>query len=711
MFPFQNPDLDLESRLSDLIGRLTLEEKILQMEHKVPAIDRLGIPQYDWWNECLHGVARAGVATVFPQAIGLAATWNEHLIFQMADVISTEARAKHHEFARQGQREINQGLTFWSPNINICRDPRWGRAQETYGEDPFLAGRLAVQFVKGLQGDHPVYLKTVATPKHFAVHSGPEADRHHFDARIEERDLWETYLPHFEACIREARAHSIMCAYNRLEGDACCASYRLLTNILREQWGFDGYVVSDCWAISDIYERHDLADDAPAAAAMSVAAGCDLNCGHSYRHLLQAVADGLITEEEIDVSVRRLFRARFKLGMFDPPERVPYAATDFALNDCAAHAGLAEEVARQSLVLLKNENQFLPLSKELGVIAVIGPSADDTEVLLGNYNGTPSHPVSILAGIRGAVADGTEVTHTPGCPLLAGDPREVAAQQLVAVSAAKRAEVVVFVGGLSADLEREEFEVEAEGFAGGDRTDLDLPRVQHELLVALHETGTPVVLVLLNGAALSVTWAADHLPAILEAWYPGQAAGPAVAAALFGDLSPAGRLPVTFYRCADDLPPFDDYAMAGRTYRYFEGDPLFPFGHGLSYTRFEYCDLDIPESIRAGDPLPVSVTVRNAGERLGDEVVQLYVSAREASAPVPRRSLQGFRRITLEPGASEVVDFVLQPQQLGRFDERLTWVVDPGAYEISIGGKQPGFKGLANAHSTGVLTGRIRLLD
>ena len=505
-FPFHDPDLDLEARLSDLLGRLTLEEKILQMEHKVPAIDRLGIPEYDWWNECLHGVARAGIATVFPQAIGLAATWNEDLIFQTAEVISTEARAKHHEFERQGQREINQGLTFWSPNINIFRDPRWGRGQETYGEDPYLTGRLAVQFVKGLQGDHPVYLKTVATPKHFAVHSGPEADRHRFDARLDERDLWETYLPHFEACVREAGAHSIMCAYNRLEGEACCASYRLLTTILREQWGFDGYVVSDCWAINDIHQCHQIADDAPAAAAMSVAAGCDLNCGHSYRHLLQAVSDGLITEEEIDVAVRRLFRARFKLGMFDPPERVPYAATEFALNDCMEHRALAREVARQSLVLLKNDDHILPLSKDLCSIAVIGPSADETEVLLGNYSGTPSSPVSILEGIRRAVGPNAEVIHAKGCPLLAGDLQEVAAQQREAVSAAKRAEVVIFVGGISAELEREEFEFEAEGFADGDRTDLDLPRVQRELLAALHETTTPVVLVLLNGGALSVTW-------------------------------------------------------------------------------------------------------------------------------------------------------------------------------------------------------------
>jgi len=687
--PYLNPGLPVEERVDDIVARLTLPEKVSQMVHPASAIERLGVPEYNWWNECLHGVGRAGIATVFPQAIGLAATWNLDLMAQVAEAISDEARAKHHEAVRKGERNIYQGLTFWTPNINIFRDPRWGRGQETYGEDPYLTARMGVTFVKGLQGDDPEYLKLVATPKHFAVHSGPEHARHHFDAVVDERDLRMTYLPAFEACVREGGARSVMGAYNRTNGEACCASPTLLGRILREEWGFDGYVVSDCWAIGDIYKHHRLVDTVQEAAALAVKAGCDLNCGEAYGALLIAERQGLIDEATIDQAVKRLFAERFRLGMFDPPERVPYASIAPEVNDSAEHRALALQAARESIVLLKNEREFLPLRKDLGAIAVIGPNADDELVLLGNYNGQPSRSVTPLQGIRSAVSPATRVTFALGCDII----DEGASRYAEALAAAEKADVILFFGGISQRIEGEEGQEEGVGGgmrSKGDRTELDLPTVQSDLLKALHATRTPVVLVLLNGSALSVKWAQDNLPAIVEAWYPGEEGGTAIAEVLFGDYNPAGRLPVTFYRSAGDLPPFEDYAMAGRTYRYFEGVPLYPFGHGLSYTDFVYDNLALDTDVVTVDaPLTLQVDVTNTGSLAGDEVVQLYVSDVEASVPVPICQLADFRRVHLLPAETIRVHLSVSPKQLMLVDDDGICRIEPGVFALTVGGRQP----------------------
>ncbi len=701
---YKDPTLPVEKRVDDLISRMTLEEKISQMLNDAPAIERLDVPKYEWWNECLHGVGRAGIATVFPQAIGLASTWNPELIHRMATATSDEARAKHHEALRNGIRDRYTGLTFWSPNINIFRDPRWGRGQETYGEDPYLTAKIGVAFVKGLQGDDPKYLKLVATPKHFAVHSGPESKRHGFDARVDERNLRGTYLPAFKACVQEGKAVSVMGAYNRTNGEPCCASETLLEDILRKEWGFDGYVVSDCGAILDIYKHHRVVKTAEEASAMAVKAGCDLNCGMAYGALLKAVKKGLISEEVIDKSVRRLFTARFRLGMFDPPEMVPYAGIPYEMNDCQAHRELALETARQSIVLLKNENDFLPLRKNLKSIAVIGPNADDIEVLLGNYNGTPSKAVTPLEGIRNKVSQKAEILCSIGCSM-SGRSTECFAE---AVEIARKSDVVIMVLGLSNKLEGEEGAAEdSEG--GGDRIHLDLPGVQEDLLKAVHETGKPIVVVLLNGSALSVNWANEHAAAIVEAWYPGEEGGTAIADVLFGDYNPGGRLPVTFYKSVDQLPPFTDYRMEeGSTYRYFKGEPLYPFGYGLSYTKFRYSGLRIvPGMARPPENIRISVKVKNVGSRSGDEVVQLYVSDIAASVPVPIRQLLGFERISLKPGETRTVKFTLVPGQLSIVAASGRRVVELGKFDVSVGGGQPDSTGIAEGR---VLTGSFELV-
>ena len=686
---YLDPSRPVAERVDDLISRMTLEEKISQMVHSAAEIERLGVPEYDWWNECLHGVGRAGVATVFPQAIGMAAMWDVPLMHRIAVAISDEARAKHHEALRQGIHARYTGLTFWSPNINIFRDPRWGRGQETYGEDPYLTARLGVAFVRGLQGDDPRYLKLVATPKHYAVHSGPEHERHHFDAVVDERDLRETYLPAFQATVQEGKAVSVMGAYNRTNGEPCCASRTLLQKILREEWGFDGYVVSDCGAIRDIWKNHRVVETPAQAAALAVKNGCDLNCGETYLALRDAVAEGLIDEATIDVALRRLFTARFRLGMFDPPEMVPYAQIPYEVNDSSAHRQLALQAAQESIVLLKNAHGALPLRKDLSSIAVIGPNADDAIVLLGNYNGTPSRSVTVLEGIRQKVSAKTRVTYARGCDIV-DDSREGFAE---AVAAARGADVAIVVLGLSQRVEGEEGQregVQGKGVSSGDRTEIDLPGVQEELLRAVHATGTPVVLVLLNGSAVAVNWADAHVPAIVEAWYPGEEGGTAVADVLFGDYNPAGRLPVTFYKSVDQLPPFRDYAMAGHTYRYSTAEPLYAFGYGLSYTTFRYNDLQITPAVMPPDGrVQVSVRVTNTGARAGDEVVQLYVRDVVASAPVPIRQLQGFQRVHLAPGESQTVTFGLTPRQLSLIDERGQRVVEPGEFEIAVGGSQP----------------------
>jgi beta-glucosidase len=689
-----DPSAPSEARVDDLISRMTLDEKVGQMMNAAPGIPRLGIPQYDWWNECLHGVGRAGIATVFPQAIGMAATWDRALMRRVATVISDEARAKHHDALRHGVHDIYTGLTFWSPNINQFRDPRWGRGQETYGEDPYLTARMGVEFVKGLQGDDQKYLKLVATPKHYAVHSGPESERHRFDAQVSERDLRETYLPAFKATITEAKAVSIMGAYNRTNGEPCNASPTLLQKILRDEWGFDGYVVSDCGAIADVYKDHHVVNTPEEAAAISVKAGCDLECGATYRALSKAVRKGLIDEATLDKALRRLFRARIQLGMFDPPEAVPFASIPIEVNDCEAHKQVALRAARESIVLLKNavngsaESAFLPLDKsKFKTVAVIGPNADDHNVLLGNYNGTPSQSYTPLDGIRMALP-GAQVTYARGC----GIASKSTAGFDEAVQAAAKADLAIVCLGLSQQMEGEEGQeegVEAGVHSFGDRTSIDLPGVQEELLKAIHATGTPVVLVLLNGSAVAVNWADAHVPAVLEAWYPGQAGGIALAEVLFGDYNPAGRLPVTFYKSVEQLPPFDDYAMTNRTYRYFTGEPLYAFGHGLSYTTFAYSNLKLSTAkLQAGSELTVSVDVTNTGRRTGDEVAQVYLTDLEGSTPRPLRFLAGFERTSLQPGEKKTLTFTITHEQMSMVNAQGLWGVEAGAFSVAVGGNQ-----------------------
>ncbi len=709
-FPYQNPGLAVETRVNDLVGRMTLEEKISQMMNTAPAIDRLGIPAYDWWNECLHGVGRAGLATVFPQAIGLGATWDEDLIFKVSTTISDEARAKYHEFIRNGSRKRYQGLTFWTPNINIFRDPRWGRGQETYGEDPFLTGRIGVQFIKGLQGNDPKYFKTIATVKHFVVHSGPEPERHSFDAVTDERDFRETYLPQFEMGIKEGKAYSVMCAYNRYNGETCCGSDALLNGILRTEMGFDGYVVSDCGAITDIYRGHKVVATAAEAAALGVRSGTDLECASVYRNLKEAVNLNLITEAEIDVAVKRLFIARFKLGMFDPPEMVEYSKIPFSVLDSEKNKALAKETALKSIVLLKNEKNLLPLKKSIGTVAVIGPNSDQSFVLLGNYNGTPSDPITPLRGIKEELAGISEVLYAQGCNWAAGMPGQKTAEELKteALEVAKKANVIIMCMGITPRLEGEEMRVSVDDFRGGDRTRIDLPDVQQELIKEIHALGKPVVLVLLNGSALAINWEKDNIPAILETWYGGQAAGHALADVIFGDYNPGGRLPVTFYKSVSDLPEFTDYKMENRTYRYFKGEPLYPFGYGLSYTTFRYSNFKTGKTYNSGDTIKVSVDVKNSGKIAGDEVVQLYISNLISSVPVPIRALKAFKRIHLLPGEVKTVSFSIAPEAFSVIDEQNKRVVKPGLFEFTVGGGQP--KAKTGIKEPGILKAGITLL-
>ncbi len=702
---YLDTSLDFETRAGRLVEQMTLEEKISQLGNDAPAIERLGIPAYDWWNECLHGVGRAGVATVFPQAIGLAATFDRAMMHDVATVISDEARAKHHEALRHNDHGRYKGLTFWSPNINIFRDPRWGRGQETYGEDPYLTGQMGIQFVRGLQGHDPKYLKLVATAKHYAVHNGPEPERHSFDAIVNARDLWETYLPAFHGLVVTARAYSVMGAFNRVDGESASASWMLLKGILRKQWGFDGYIVSDCGAISDIVNTHKMVDTREQAVALGIRRGCDLNCGRLYQRVLQAAAEqGLVDEAEIDLAVYHLMLARMKLGMFDPPEKVPYAQIPYQVNDSEAHDQMALAMARKSMTLLKNDG-LLPLNKaRIKTIAVIGPNADSLVALRGNYNGDASHPVTILEGIRKAAGEDIEILYSAGCPHVPNMPRgrnsppantgtsssrfQVPEETLEAV---KNADVAIFVGGLTAELEGEEMPMRIDGFAGGDRTRIELPEVQMTTLKAMQTTGTPVVFVLLSGSAVAMNWADDAIPAILAAWYPGQRGGDAVADVLFGDANPAGRLPVTFYASTDELADFRNYNMRagkGQTYRYYYGEPAYPFGHGLSYTTFVYSDMAMSRnSLRADDTITVSVNVTNTGDRDGEEVVQLYVRDVESSLPMPVMQLRGFERIALAKGKSKTVTFTLKPIEDMRYYNAMlqAYAVEPGEFEIQIG--------------------------
>jgi beta-glucosidase len=694
---FLNPRLPIEERVDDLVSKLNLVEKASQMLHGAPAIERLGIPAYNWWNECLHGVARAGVATVFPQAIGLAAMWNPRRMHEVATAVSDEARAKHHEFVRKGDRGLYKGLTFWTPNINIFRDPRWGRGHETYGECPFLTSRLAVAFCKGMQGDDPKYLKIVATPKHFAVHSGPEGLRHSFDAVVSEKDLRETYLPAFHACVTEAKAYSVMGAYNRTNGEVCCGSQTLLVKILREEWKFDGYVVSDCWAVRDFHEQHKVTATWEESAALAIKAGCDLNCGCAFEHLPQAVEQGLIDEADLDRALRRLFGARMRLGMFDPPEIVAYAAIPYDVNDCKKHRELALQTARDSIVLLKNENDLLPLSPNTKTIAVIGPNANNDEVLIANYHGTPSRPVTPLEGIRAAVSPQTEVLYTNGCNLTGTttDGLGRAGNLSEALSVAERADVVVLVLGLSAEIEGEQGDA-SNSEAAGDKVDLNLTGLQQRMTEEIVALGKPTVVVLLAGSALSITWAEQHVGAIIDAWYPGGEGGTAIADVLFGKVSPAGRLPITFPRSIADVPPFSDYSMLGRTYRYLEKEPLFPFGFGLCYSKFHYSEMKLSSAVvEVGQDFEVSATIANVGKRVSDEVVQLYVKDLDASCRVPRHELRGFERVTLAPGETRRIAFTLTPRDLSLIDQQGRRVLEPGRFRLYLGGSQPDARSVA----------------
>ena len=690
---YKNEKLSFEERARDLVSHMTLEEKISQMQHEAPAIERLGVPAYNWWCEALHGVARAGVATMFPQAIGMAATFDADLLFRVADTISTEGRAKYHEFQRKGDRDIYKGLTFWSPTINIDRDPRWGRGQETYGEDPYLTARLGVAFIRGIQGSDPKYLKAAACAKHMAAHSGPESKRHRFDATVSQKDLWETYLPAFEAAVREGRVVGVMGAYNRLNGEPCCGNRTLLDDVLRGELGFSGYVTSDCWAIRDFNEGHKVTHSIEESSALAVKSGCDLNCGCAFASLVKACRKGLVSEEQIDRAVTRLMLIRMRLGMFDSPERVPYTSIPYEKNDCTEHRRLSLDAAKKSLVLLRNRGGLLPLDrKKLRSVAVIGPNADSRAALRGNYFGTASEYITALEGIREAAGTDVRVYYAEGCHLYKNSMSDLTEKNdrlAEAVSAAERADVAVVCLGLDASLEGEEGDASNE-FVSGDKPDLKLPGNQETLLKEVRKTGTPVVLALFSGSALAVGWADDHVEAIVQAWYPGAQGGRAVASLLFGDYSPSGRLPVTFYRSDRDLPDFEDYSMENRTYRFFGGMPLYPFGYGLCYTRFEYSHISVNRaSVEEGNSVEVRAAVRNAGSFESDEIVQLYLQDLEAGTRVPKRQLAGFRRVHLKPGETAEVVFPVTARQMALIDDAGNCILEPGVFRVFVGGSQP----------------------
>jgi beta-glucosidase len=834
-YPFQNPDLSIEDRVNNLVSLLTLDEKVNQMINNAPAIKRLGIPAYNWWNETLHGVARSPYhVTSYPQAIAMAATWDTTSLHTMADYCAIEGRAIYNDSQKKGKTGIYLGLTYWTPNINIFRDPRWGRGQETYGEDPFLTGALGKSFVRGLEGDDPKYLKASACAKHFAVHSGPEWNRSTYNAEVSLHDLWDTYLPAFKDLIVDAKVSGVMCAYNRFDGQPCCGSDKLMQDILRNQWKFTGYVTSDCGGIGHFYKTHKTHPDAESAAADAVLHGTDCECSGqpSYLALVKAVSDGKLTEKDIDASVKRLFTIRFRLGMFDPLEIQPLGKVDTSVLENNAHQAHALKMAQQSIVLLKNEPfnkkkvNILPLSKSLKKIAVVGPNANDEDVMLANYYGYPSKVSSVLEGIKSKskaeiiyekgvnlvdnnvfVSDKESINFSfngkPGFkaeyfqnPKLNGEPASVRQDKSVnyrwgdgekvangviardmsarwttdfiaqkseeitfelkaddvcrlmingeekmkagtrngyytlktekgktyhiileytqysdnaevkldlgrtiktnpqeIAAKVKDADVIIFVGGISAKLEGEDMPVEIEGFKGGDRTNIALPKVQTDLIKALKATGKPVVFINLSGSAIGFEWEAANLPAILQGWYGGQAGGQAIADVLFGDYNPAGRLPITFYKSVDDLPDFQDYSMANRTYRYFKGTPLYPFGFGLSYTHFTYRNIGLAHK---NNVLEVKVKVTNSGKLAGDEVVQLYLTHKNSDFETPIRSLKGFKRINLKAGESKWLNFQLAPDALKEVDSQGKIIPIKGNLEISVGSGQPNAQFLSN---------------
>lgn len=832
-YPFLNPSLSNEERAENIVSLLTLDEKIQQMMNNAPPVERLGIPAYNWWNEALHGVARSPYnVTSYPQAIGMASTWDTASLRLMAHYSAEEGRAIFNDSKKRGITGIYVGLTYWTPNINIFRDPRWGRGQETYGEDPYLTGEMGKALVNGLQGNHPRYLKASACAKHFAVHSGPEWNRSTFNSRVSDYDLWDTYLPAFRDLVIDAKVSGVMCAYNRFDDQPCCGNDKLMIDILRNKWGFSGYVTSDCGAISLFWRTHKTHPTPQAAASDAVLHGTDSECSGdgAYKSLVTAVTDSLITEKEIDVSLKRLFIVRLRLGMFDPDDMVPYSKIDTTVLESEAHKAHALRMARESMILLKNELNLLPLSKRLKKIAVVGPNANDEAVMLANYYGYPSEVTTVLEGIRQKLDPSTEILYEKGVNLtddlvfksefqskffisddqegfkaeyfkntkLEGPPElvrnektidfrwgdgKIIADSIIArqmsirwsasfvpekqgevtfmltgddgcrliidrdvkidsrngnpyytlktqtgktykvaieywqyndnaeakfdmgyfekssptkiASRVRNADAIIYVGGISSRLEGEQMKVEIEGFNGGDRTTLDLPRVQTELLKALKATGKPVVFVSMSGSAISFNWEAENIPAIIQAWYGGQSGGMAVADVLFGDYNPAGRLPVTFYKNVKDLPDFEDYSMENRTYRYFKGETLFPFGHGLSYTTFRYDSLKVNDKVPANANLIVRVNVTNTGKVAGDEVVQLYLTHKLSGIRTPARALKGFKRIHLNAGETQVVSFNVMPDKLYVLNADGTLLPPVGELEISVGGAQPSQKLIA----------------
>ncbi len=682
---YLNTTKDIEMRVEDLISRLTLEEKVAMMINYTPGVPRLNIKPYDWWNESLHGVARAGVATVFPQAIGLGATFDTSLAFNIASAISDETRAMYNASVKKEYYMRYSGLTFWSPNINIFRDPRWGRGQETYGEDPFLTTQLGVSFVHGMQGNHPKYLKAGACAKHYAVHSGPEKVRHEFNATVTDKDLYETYLPAFKA-LADAEVAGVMCAYNSVNGEPCCSHNKLLLELLREEWNYKGYIVSDCWALYDFHTGHKTTADSIESAADALKGGVNLNCGFVYLNLMEAVNRGLITEEEIDESLAVLLRIQFRLGLFDPLENNPYNSIPEEVINSEKHRQLSYEAAVKSMVLLKNDG-VLPLKNDLAMYYVTGPNAASVDALLGNYNGVNENLVTILEGICSHVEHGSQVQYRLGCMLNQdnSNPMDWAA------GLARYADVTIVVLGITSALEGEEGAAIASPYAG-DIITYKLPDNQIQYLHSLRRRGgdKPIVAIITAGCPLDLTEVHELADAVIYVWYPGDEGGNALADILFGKVSPSGRLPITFPKSLGDIPPFEDYSMEGRTYKYMEKEPQYPFGYGLSYTTFEYSDIDIssPEMKRT-ENFDVKIIVKNTGSVPGEEVVQLYVSDLEAPVRVPKYDLKGIHRIHLEPGASETLTFRMTPDMFEFVDENGEKKFEPGEFKLYVGGSLP----------------------
>lgn len=690
LLPFQDPSRNLGERLDDLMGRLTLREKIEQMMHENPAIERLGIPAYNWWNEACHGVGRAGRATVFPQVIGLAASWDRPLMREVAGCISDEARAKHHDSTRRGRRGIYLGLTFWTPNINIFRDPRWGRGQETFGEDPFLTAELASEIVHGLQGDHPEYLKVTACAKHFAVHSGPESARHEFDAIPSAKDLHETFLPAFKRLCDEG-VEAFMGAYNRTLGEACCASRFLMKETLRQTWGFGGHYVSDCGAIDDLHRFHGVTKDAAESAALAVKRGCDLNCGCTYSDLVVAVERGLISEPEIDVSVRRLLRTKFRLGLLDPEDSTPWSDLALAIVDSPSHRALARRAAADSIVLLKNANETLPLRSEAAErVLIVGPTAANIGALVGNYYGMCPDLVTIFQGIMEALPPNTPCKYRPGCPILSAQAPGVN----YTMGAARDADYVIAVMGLDHTLEGEEGDTVASP-SGGDRDSIELPEVQLQFLRELRKNAKKIILVLTGGSAIAIPEAHDLCDAVVQVWYPGCEGGRAVADVLFGKVSPSGKMPITVPRATADLPPFEDYRMAGRTYKFATQPPLYPFGFGLTYGTVHYAPLELSTNrIDENRPIQVRTKIRNETDRPLREVVQCYVIPPQDFPDAPQAILRGFKKVTLDGGEAKEIQFELDHTAFAQFNAEGNTFLPQGVFQIVVGSASPSDRAL-----------------